>query len=83
MEQEFINWFKANEKRFAHGQLDEKQIAYSAWLKGQEKSNIMNMLPTTEEIENKANSYDTVWIAQGFKQGAEWTINMLKEKIID
>jgi hypothetical protein len=34
MEKEFTEWFEANEKRFAHGQFDEKQIAYSAWLEG-------------------------------------------------
>lgn len=38
MEKEFTEWFKANEKRFAHGQFDEKQIAYSAWLEGQERA---------------------------------------------
>lgn len=32
MEKEFIEWYEANERRFAHGQFDEKQIAYSAWL---------------------------------------------------
>lgn len=34
MEKEFTEWFEANEKRFTHGQFDEKQIAYSAWLEG-------------------------------------------------
>lgn len=34
MEQEFLDWFEANEERFAHGQFDDKQIAYSAWLEG-------------------------------------------------
>jgi hypothetical protein len=38
MEKEFTEWFKANEKRFAHGQFDEKQIAYSAWLEGQNQA---------------------------------------------
>ncbi len=37
MEKEFTDWFAANEKRFAHGQLNDKQIAYSAWLQGQRK----------------------------------------------
>jgi len=34
MEKEFLDWFEASEKRFAHGQFDVKQIAYSAWLEG-------------------------------------------------
>lgn len=38
MEKEFTEWFEANEKRFAHGQFDEKQIAYSAWLEGQKQA---------------------------------------------
>jgi len=38
MEKEFTEWFKANEKRFAHGQFDKKQIAYSAWLEGQNQA---------------------------------------------
>ena len=40
MEKEFTEWFKLNEKRFAHGQFDEKQIAYSSWLEGKKKSSI-------------------------------------------
>ena len=32
MEKEFLEWYKANEKRFAHGQFSDKDIAYSAWL---------------------------------------------------
>lgn len=38
MEKEFIDWFEANEKKFAHGQFDEKQIAYSAWLEGRKRA---------------------------------------------
>lgn len=38
MEKEFIDWFEANKKKFAHGQFDEKQIAYSAWLEGQKEA---------------------------------------------
>lgn len=40
MEKEFINWFEASEKRFAHGQFDEKQIAYSAWLEGKKQAEL-------------------------------------------
>jgi len=36
MEKEFEDWYEANEKRFAHGQFSDKEIAYSAWL--EEKS---------------------------------------------
>jgi hypothetical protein len=39
MEQEFLNWFDENEKRFAHGQFDDKGIAYSAWLEGRKAVN--------------------------------------------
>ena len=39
MEKEFIKWYKSNQKRFAHGQFDEKQIAYSAWVEGRKQSN--------------------------------------------
>lgn len=38
MEKEFTEWFEANGKRFAHGQFDEKQIAYSAWLEGKKQA---------------------------------------------
>ena len=38
MEKEFTEWFEANKNRFAHGQFDEKQIAYSAWLEGQKQA---------------------------------------------
>lgn len=48
MEKEFTEWFEANGKRFAHGQFDEKQIAYSAWLEGKKQAltihNVSNML---------------------------------------
>lgn len=35
MEDEFLEWYKENETRFHQGHLDEKEIAYSAWLEGQ------------------------------------------------
>ena len=38
MEKEFTEWFETNEKRFSHGQFDEKQIAYSAWLEGRKQA---------------------------------------------
>lgn len=52
-------------------------------------TDVMAMLPTKEEIENEANSYDNcmasmaeaVWMPQGFKEGVEWTIKRLKEKL--
>jgi hypothetical protein len=34
MEKEFLEWFTLNKDRFTHGQFDERQIAYSAWLEG-------------------------------------------------
>lgn len=39
MEQEFTDWFEANETRFAHGQFDDKNIAYSAWIEGKKVVN--------------------------------------------
>lgn len=44
MEKKFIDWFKSNEKRFQHGQFDEKQIAYSAWLEGRKREPIDDTL---------------------------------------
>jgi len=35
MEDEFLHWYLENETRFHQGHLDEKEIAYSAWLEGQ------------------------------------------------
>ncbi len=32
----FEKWFSENETRFAHAQMDDKQIAYSAWLASRE-----------------------------------------------
>lgn len=43
MEKEFIDWFESNEKRFDHGQFDEKQIAYSAWLEGKQQVKDLNI----------------------------------------
>jgi hypothetical protein len=45
MEKEFTDWFEANEKRFAHGQFDEKQIAYSAWIEGRKTVKNNAVLP--------------------------------------
>jgi hypothetical protein len=52
-------------------------------------ADVMAMLPTKEEIENEANSYDnsmasmteSVWMPQGFKEGVEWTIKKLKKRL--
>jgi hypothetical protein len=52
-------------------------------------ADVMAMLPTKEEIENEANSYDNsmasmteaIWMPQGFKEGVEWTIKKLKERL--
>jgi len=51
--------------------------------------NIIGMLPTKEEIKKEADSYDnhlasmseSVWMPKGFKAGANWVINNLKEKL--
>lgn len=32
MENKFNEWFDANEKRFAHAQFSDRDIAYSAWM---------------------------------------------------
>ena len=48
---------------------------------------VIAMLPTKEEIEKEANSYDNsmasmaeaVWMPQGFKEGVEWTIKKIEE----
>lgn len=32
----FDKWWNENERRFAHAMMDDKQIAYSAFLKGQD-----------------------------------------------
>lgn len=52
-------------------------------------ADVMAMLPTKEEIENEANTYDNAmssmaeaaWMPQGFKEGVKWTIKRLKEKL--
>lgn len=41
MEKEFKDWYKKEQKRFAHGQLDEKQIAYLSWIEG--KKQVLNI----------------------------------------
>lgn len=38
MEKEFEKWYKQNERRFHCGHFDEKQIAYSAWIEGQNQA---------------------------------------------
>lgn len=45
MEKEFTEWFDENETKFTHGQFDEKQIAYSAWLEGKKQT-----LPIQKEL---------------------------------
>ena len=52
MEDTFLEWFRENEKRFAHAQFDDKQIAYAAWQKGSE-SNIETLNRKSREIHNK------------------------------
>lgn len=39
MEEEFLKWYEKNETRFHQGHFDDKEIAYSAWLKGSKESN--------------------------------------------
>ena len=52
MEEEFDKWFDENEKRFAHGQFDDKQIAYSSWLEGQKQAlNIADVVGSEERAE--------------------------------
>lgn len=34
MDQDFLNWYEANEKKFVHGQMTDREIAYGAWLYG-------------------------------------------------
>lgn len=41
MEKEFTEWFEENKNRFAHGQFDEKEIAYSAWVEGKKQALII------------------------------------------
>jgi len=49
MEKEFIDWYKENETRFSHGQFDEKQIAYSAYIEG--KKQALNLTDVDNERE--------------------------------
>jgi hypothetical protein len=52
-----------------------------------EEVDIIYVLPTKEEIENKANSYnnsmssiaESTWMPKGFKEGVEWIIKKLKK----
>jgi len=48
MEIEFLDWYSKNEDRFAHGQFDEKQIAYSAWLDGKNRNSKAENLPISD-----------------------------------
>lgn len=52
MEDEFLEWYKENETRFHQGHLDEKEIAYSAWLEGQKagQHETIVMLPEIKEL---------------------------------
>ena len=51
----------------------------------EEEVDLISALPTKEEIENKANSYnnsmasiaESTWMPQGFKEGVEWIIKKL------
>ncbi len=51
MEKKFEDWYEANEKRFAHGQFTDKDIAYSAWLEGKEIDKNINIFPHTMDTE--------------------------------
>ena len=50
---------------------------------------VIAMLPTKEEIEKEANSYnnsmasiaEASWMPLGFKEGVEWTMNKLKLRL--
>ena len=50
----FEKWFSENEVRFAHAQLSDKQIAYSAWLAGRVavEQNVQPTLLESEPIYN-------------------------------
>lgn len=42
MEQEFLNWYKSNQRSFHCSQFDEEQISYAAWLEGHRQSLTVN-----------------------------------------
>jgi len=68
MEKEFIEWFDVNKNRFAHGQFDEKQIAYSAWLEGQKQAlRIHDVVGRSEQFNCLGGNY-----AKGIKPCEEW-----------
>ena len=50
----FEKWYAENERRFHCGQMDERQIAYSAFLEGQKQSRqaaVSGSLPLVEALE--------------------------------
>ena len=40
-EKKFNDWYNENQKRFSHGHLSEKQIAYSAWHDGKKSASVI------------------------------------------
>lgn len=64
MEQEFLDWYAANEKRFVHGQFGEKDIAYSAWRAG--KGFLVNVEPEVKKYKPEDRYYFKVQNAIGF-----------------
>lgn len=73
MENEFTEWFEANEKRFSHGQFDEKQIAYSAWLEGKNRALTMPAVSKRSKQLNicKPPKFQD-WLSENFKQRTEF-----------
>jgi len=66
MEKEFTEWFEANKNRFAHGQFDEKQIAYSAWLEGQKQAlRIHDVVGRSEQLVCHCPNEDWVYDESG------------------
>jgi len=75
MEQEFLDWFEANEKRFAHGQFDDKQIAYSAWLEGRKAVNKNCSIP---DVSNSL-LYDKLAVVIKTKEGKIYQVALDQE----
>lgn len=79
MEIEFLDWYSKNEDRFAHGQFDEKQIAYSAWLDGKKRGDKAENLPISDVSDQRELLIDLIKYVVDFDS----QINGSPESIVD
>jgi len=75
VEREFKKWFKKNQKRFAHSQLSDIEIAYSAWEAGRAQAKAERK--ALEELTRMGDDIDDVFTLTLSKEETKWLYECL------